>query len=282
MEEKHIFLYLKFIVVLSIIVVTISGCGPRNVYAPVATAWRQPAETKGIYYVRPGDTLYAIAWRYDKDYRELARINHLKEPYSLRVGQMIHIKEVKKSSTRSSYQTAKKAQSTKRKKPTTKKVTKAKAQKTSKKPTTKKVTKAKTQKTSKKPTKTARVSRWNWPAKGKIIAYFDERSGGNKGIDIAGRKGATIVAAASGQVAYSGKGLPGYGNLLIIKHTNDYLSAYAHSRRLLVKEGEQVKAGQKIAEMGNTGAQQVNLHFEIRKAGKPIDPLRYLGKSFVG
>lgn len=116
---------------------------------------------------------------------------------------------------------------------------------------------------------------WIWPVQGKVIASFNEN---NKGIDIAGKSGQPVYAANSGKVVYSGTGLRGYGKLIIIKHDKTFLSAYAHNRHLLVKEGDDVKKGQKIAEMGNTDADQVKLHFEIRRFGKPVDPITYLGK----
>jgi lipoprotein NlpD len=116
---------------------------------------------------------------------------------------------------------------------------------------------------------------WSWPAKGKVIAGFSE-SANLKGIDIAGSMGEPVVASAPGKVVYAGSGLRGYGKLIIIKHNKTYLSAYAHNREILVKEGQQVAKGQKIAEMGNSDADQVKLHFEIRRLGKPMDPARYL------
>jgi lipoprotein NlpD len=119
---------------------------------------------------------------------------------------------------------------------------------------------------------------WRWPTGGNIRNRFDP-SGGKKGLDIEGKMGQPIYAAAGGKVVYSGDGLIGYGNLIIIKHDSTYLSAYGHNRRLLVKEGSEVKQGQKIAEMGDSGKQGVILHFEIRRDGKPVDPLRYLPKK---
>jgi len=116
---------------------------------------------------------------------------------------------------------------------------------------------------------------WSWPVKGKVVGGFSESSN-LKGIDIAGTAGQPVLASAPGKVVYAGSGLRGYGKLIIIKHNKTYLSAYAHNRELLVKEGDQVSKGQKIAEMGNTDADQVKLHFEIRRMGKPMDPARYL------
>ncbi len=113
-----------------------------------------------------------------------------------------------------------------------------------------------------------------WPANGQVIAGFDESK--NKGIDIAGKAGDPVVAAADGQVVYAGSGLRGYGNLLIIKHNNNYLTAYAHNQKLLVKEDQKVRKGDRIAEMGNSDADRVKLHFEVRRQGKPVDPQRFL------
>ena len=115
---------------------------------------------------------------------------------------------------------------------------------------------------------------WAWPASGKPIGAFG--TGGNKGIDIAGKMGDPVVAAGDGKVIYSGSSLRGYGKLLIIKHNTNYLSAYAHNSNILVKEGQSVSRGQKIAEMGNSDADQVKLHFEIRLQNKPVDPMKYL------
>lgn len=117
------------------------------------------------------------------------------------------------------------------------------------------------------------VSTWGWPTTGKVITPFSD---GSKGIDITGKLGQPVLAAASGKVVYAGTGLRGYGKLVIIKHNKTYLSAYAHNSQLLVKEGDTIKKGDKIAEMGNTDAEQIKLHFEIRRFGKPVDPNKYL------
>ena len=113
-----------------------------------------------------------------------------------------------------------------------------------------------------------------WPASGQVLAGFDEAR--NKGLDIGGKAGDPVLAAADGRVVYSGAGLRGYGNLIILKHNNTYLTAYAHNQTLLVKEDQNVRKGQKIAEMGSTDADRVKLHFEIRRQGKPVDPSRFL------
>lgn len=121
-----------------------------------------------------------------------------------------------------------------------------------------------------------KVAEWAWPAKGRIIAKFSNTENGNKGIDIAGNKGQPVTASASGVVVYAGNALRGYGNLVIIKHSEDYLSAYAHNDHLYVKEQQKVVLGQKIAAMGSSGSSNVKLHFEIRYKGKSVDPMRYL------
>jgi len=115
---------------------------------------------------------------------------------------------------------------------------------------------------------------WIWPANGTVLAGFDEQK--NKGVDISGAAGDAVVAAADGRVVYAGAGLRGYGNLIILKHNNTYLTAYAHNQTLLAKEDQTVRKGQKIAEMGNSDADRVKLHFEVRRQGKPVDPVKYL------
>jgi lipoprotein NlpD len=115
---------------------------------------------------------------------------------------------------------------------------------------------------------------FSWPHSGQVITGFDETK--NKGLDFAGKAGDPVLAAADGKVVYAGSGLRGYGNLVILKHNNTYLTAYAHNQTLLVKEEQAVVKGQRIAEMGNSDADRVKLHFEIRKQGKPVDPSKYL------
>jgi len=117
---------------------------------------------------------------------------------------------------------------------------------------------------------------WMWPSSGKVISPYSES--GNKGLDFAGKAGDSVLAAGDGKVVYAGAGLRGYGELVIVKHNATFLSAYAHNRKILVKEGQQVTRGQKLAEMGSSDSDSVKLHFEIRKQGKPIDPLLYLPK----
>ena len=114
---------------------------------------------------------------------------------------------------------------------------------------------------------------WMWPAEGKVVGTFDD---GRKGLDIAGKSGQAVMAAGAGKVMYAGSGIRGYGNLVIVKHTSNLLSAYAHNKAILVKEGQNVNKGQKIAEMGDSDSDSVKLHFEIRQQGKPVDPSKFL------
>ena len=123
------------------------------------------------------------------------------------------------------------------------------------------------------------MEKWIWPAEGKLVGTFSKAESGNKGIDVAGKRGSKVVAAASGKVVYSGNALRGYGRLVIIKHTDTFLSAYAYNETILVKEREWVYAGQKIATMGSSGTDSVKLHFEVRYRGKSLNPLRYLPKK---
>jgi lipoprotein NlpD len=210
-------------------------------------------EKSESYIVQPGDTLYAIAWRYNMDYRILAEQNHLSSPYVVKVGQKISLKPILSQS----LQTLPSPKKTIKNEPISQKNNPAL------------LSTPITTSSSKQPIQ------WVWPAKGKIIAHYSPTVS-QKGIDIAGQEGEPILAAASGKVAYCGNGLRGYGNLIIIKHNEEFLSAYAHNQTLLVHEGEEVKAGQKIATMGKSESKRVMLHFEIREAGKSVNPLLYV------
>lgn len=209
--------------------------------------------------VQKGDTLFSIAQSHGIHHSELARWNALRSPYALHIGQVLRLT------------------------PATDRYTKAKAVDAAKPPA--KIASQTTAKSSvagKKPAvtkepgkKLTAVSAWHWPVKGRVIKSFKVNDTARKGISIAGKSGQPVTAAAGGKVVYSGNGLISYGNLIIIKHDDDYLSAYAHNRELLVTEGDDVRADQLIARMGeNNGRAQ--LHFEIRKNGKPVNPLQYL------
>ena len=213
--------------------------------APVVDLRNQQELARGYHVVAPGETLYFIAWRFGMDYQELAKRNDLAAPYRVQVGEKIYLKHV------------------------------APARKVTSKPVHQK-TKPQVAKKSKTKTEPAhhftQVKHWLRPAQGTIIHGF---SGMNKGVDIAGREGEPVRATAAGEIVYAGDGLRAYGNLLLIKHNDEYISAYAHNEKLLVKEGQFVQANQEIATMGNTGTNRVMLHFELRKRGKAVNPLHY-------
>jgi lipoprotein NlpD len=231
------------------------------------------------YYVKKGDTLFSIAFRAGQDYRDLARLNRIGEPYTIYVGQLLVI------SQRGGYKTAvrgpvladnsaNKNYSIPVKSKTPLNTPKVVArQNQTRYGQNQQVTEPEKTDNS---TSNGNVSQWLWPVKGPVLAKFSHQEHGNKGLDIGGAVGTPIKAAAAGQVVYAGNALRGYGNLVIIKHNDDYLSAYAHNHRLLVKERDSVSAGQLIAEMGNTDADRVQLHFEIRFRGQSVDPLKYL------
>lgn len=226
----------------------LAGCGTRDNLAPV-TELRAQGFSRGqnIHRVRQGETLYAIAFGYDTDFRQLARLNHLSPPYRLRVGQILRVNtEVNKRivlpqyNPRSSYVTQKKPQAI-------------------------------------YPSQMRYYggSGWQWPLRGRIVTSFIPAQG-KKGINIASNQGEKVHAASNGVVAYAGSGLAGYGNLIIIKHNNEYLTAYGNNARNLVSEGQYVKAGQVIAEVGLIDRRYWGVHFEIRKMGVPVNPLSYL------
>ena len=215
----------------------------------------------GYHTVLIGETLYSIAWRHGLDYKRLASWNKIRPPYTIYAGQRLRLTRPRATSkTYAQRRAAKSTKSTSKSKNSTLNKTAKKSQ------TSKKVS---------KPIK----HEWGWPTKGKVISTYSTKVGGNKGIDIEGKVGQDIFAASSGKVVYSGNGLLGYGNLIIVKHSEQFLSAYAHNKKLLVKEGGAVTRGQKIAELGSTGTKTPKLHFEIRRNGKPVDPLKYLPKK---
>ena len=233
------------------------GCYSKPYRAPVVELkWQPQGAHQNIHVVKPGDTLYGVAFHYDEDYRQMARLNHLQYPYSLRVGQVLQIRGKKKSAVKQRYLPVKaRPQIHKLPHPPSKLVYKKKLQ----------------------PRRIAAQTGQSfiWPVKGRIAARFIPQFG-KKGIDIAGLKGEKIRAASNGVVAYAGSGLLGYGNLIIIKHDNQFLTAYGNNSRNLVKEGQKVKAGEIIAEIGIVDRSYWGLHFEIRKAGRPVNPLHYL------
>lgn len=243
-NNKTIFLS----VALTSLMLGLTACFEREGLAPVSELnWRSANTNARKHVVMRGETLYAIAFRYDTDYRDLALINNLQTPYLLRVGQVIQLQPSVPRYTRPQ-----------RHNPITPRYTRPQPYRPA-------------------PVAWRYSGHWLWPAHGRVVANFVPQQG-KKGLDIAGRKGDKIYAAANGHVAYAGSGLAGYGNLIIIKHDNQFLTAYGNNTRNLVKEGQLVKAGQVIAEMGVVDRRFWGVHFEIRQAGKPVNPLNYLRK----
>jgi lipoprotein NlpD len=247
------------------------------------------------HVVQKGDTLYSIAFNYGFDYHELAELNGIKDPSMISIGQVIRLFPGRSLSTARANEAveSKPAESLVKEQPKLVKYPYSEAAlaqiekvQGSIKDNVISVTKIETRPKPDEDTKIVADEGeetpidWGMPAQGKLIGQFSE-SANRKGIDIAGKLGQPIVASAVGKVVYSGSGLRGYGKLIIIKHSNTYLSAYAHNDKVLVKEGQSVSRGQKIAEMGKTDSDQVKLHFEVRRLGKPVDPAKYLpiGKS---
>ena len=206
-----------------------------------------PAGKQGVYVVEKSDTLYSVSFRYGLDYKSLARINHIRPPYTIYVGQTLKLRGSKKIAAKDSGPSS--------------------AGKTKSTWPYKRVVKA---------PPAVQVSGWQWPLSGEVIAGFSLSPPLNKGIDIAGRKGEKVAAAADGVVVYAGGNLRGYGKLVIIKHNDSFLSAYGNNSAMLVKEGDRIKAGGSIARVGNNASGTEMLHFEIRRGGKPVNPCHYL------
>jgi len=264
-----------FFLLLLLLLFFLSGCS--TTYAPVehrnSTSYNANKSIKkkhtgkipNYHRVKKGETLYSIAWKYSQDYKSIAYRNKIKSPYRIFIGDKLRIASF---STKSS-----KKSSTKKKK-----AKRSYSKNTSKKTYSK--TKSSTRKTVKRNKKTVQSAgskrlSWRWPVKGKVIQRYSPGSG-KKGIDISAAKGSLIKSAEAGKVVYSGQGLVGYGRLIIIKHNDAFLSAYAHNQSLLVNEGQVVKKGQNIARLGRSGTDRYKLHFEIRKNGKPVNPVSYL------
>ncbi len=278
----------------------------RTVPPPVKPA--TPSETaqiardeRGLYTVKKGDTLIRIALEYGQNYRDLVTWNNLANPNDIKVDQVLRV--LPPDSASNGVQTGAIVMPPAEKTPPAPPVVKKTEPKGEKKPYSDSAL-AELQRVdsngngkaegSVKPapapspavvaappaaaSAAASVDEeklsWMWPSEGRVVATFDE--GKNKGVDIAGKAGQQVVAAGAGKVMYAGSGIRGYGNLVIVKHSNSLLSAYAHNRTIVVKEGQSVTKGQMIAEMGDSDADSVKLHFEIRQQGKPVDPSRFL------
>lgn len=252
------------ILLISVSIVTSSIVGCSTYYAPVSRKDMNNAPGSGqVHQVVKGDTLYAIALRYDKDYREIADLNHIKAPYMIYPGQLLQLSREQISAANLEAANSKEAdlESTST---LNSSVTPIKANKTI------------TSQTQLRGKVGPGKIKWYWPVDGKVLRIFSAKGMINKGIDIAVVSSQLVKAAASGTVVYSGSGLLRYGNLVIIKHSDVFLSAYANNRKLWVTEGTVVTAGQKIAEIGSNEIEGEILHFEIRREGQPVDPLIYL------
>lgn len=220
------------------------------------------------YAVKKGDTLYSIAWRFGLDYRRLAALNGIGRDYAIYPGQRLRLKGRLPTRSQSAKRKPKRtAPSAATKKPASKPVV-PRTTKTRPKPKVKPKPKPRS-----RPKSTSAIN-WRWPSTGKVVRRFSSTV--HKGIDLSGNRGDAVTAAAAGEVVYAGSGIVGLGNLVIVKHNERYLSAYGHNDKLLVREGSKVKAGQTIARKGNSGTDNIKLHFEIRQEGRPIDPLRLL------
>lgn len=285
-----------------------------NAPAPVYTAGGQPTTASAVlpkdsYVVKPGDTIYSIARDHNMDFRELIALNTIESPNRISVGTVLKIKPPAPPAEQGAVASTSPITTdvvvampigdlppnaspgmtgntaTYKREPRAGKVpytdeALAQAQNPTATAALPEIKtdgaqpEAKPAEPTPAPTLAGDDVAWIWPANGKTIGTFSEA--GSKGVDIAGKAGDPVIAAGDGKVVYSGTGLRGYGKLVIIKHNNTYLSAYAHNQNILVKEGQSVIKGQKIAEMGNTDTDQVKLHFEVRRQGKPVDPLKYL------
>ena len=271
---------------LAAVLLVLAGCSSRSLNsAPVedrGTTLARPAPIEmakpplpgaenagkpGYYMVKPGDTMIRIGLENGQNWRDIARWNGLENPNLIEVGQVLRV----------IVPTSESAQAVTRPVMPGAVATVPVAPGSAARP----AALAPLIASAPPPTASSAGSSgsdedvgWIWPAQGTLVAGFDEAK--NKGLDISGSSGDPVVASADGRVVYSGAGLRGYGNLIILKHNNTFLTAYAHNKVLLVKEDQTVKRGQKIAEMGNSDSEKVKLHFEIRRQGKPVDPAKYL------
>ncbi|MCL2345781.1 MAG: peptidoglycan DD-metalloendopeptidase family protein [Desulfobulbus sp.] len=294
---------------LSVLTVMLAGCfsqqpAPTVDRGSTAQARVQPAGP-GYYTVKRGDTLYRIAKEYGQDYRNIAAWNNITTTATISEGQILRVLPpaaatadsgeavvatpigvgggVEARSLDASPVAATPDSGGLKREPRVGKepysdeaYARLSAAAGAAQPSTEAKTASAPATPVAAPTATPDDVPWIWPSAGKVIAPFSEA--GNKGIDFAGKMGDPVIAAGEGKVVHVGSALRGYGELIIIKHNATFISAYAHNSKILVKQGQQVARGQKIAEMGNTDADSVKLHFEIRKQGKPVDPAQYLPK----
>jgi lipoprotein NlpD len=259
-------------------IITLFACSSRPIPAPVVDVYQgrsildveKNSYTAEEYKVKKGDTLYSIAWMAGLDYEELARINQIKAPYAIFPDQILNLKKIQLRQ----IVNAKKMTGQTTKKEHTQSVDRLKSTEYG---DNKKVVKP-PKSTAKQNIKVNGKLAWVWPAEGKILKTFNDAVPDRSGISIGAPFNSDVKSAAEGTVVYKGDALRGYGNLIIIKHNKNYLSAYAHTNTILVKERQKVKAGERIATVGNSDSARTMLHFEVRFKGKSVDPLRYLPK----
>lgn len=257
----------KTLIVVALLCLFVGCMGPPVIPVSDLTASRSEHSAR---IVRPGDSLYTIAWQVGLDYRELARWNTLTPPYILSPGQRIRLSPPTAGTGNGQVSSTTKVSVIRSNTPSSQPIA-APAKKES-------LKKQPAPETMQPRKESASIKKWVWPGEGRVVTRFNLAQDEN-GIDIAGIDGSPVRAAADGKIVYAGTGLRGYGLLLILKHNDTFLSAYAHNRAVMVSEGDQVNAGQVIAEMGQSGAESIQLHFEIRRNGQPVDPQRYLPKK---
>ena len=263
-----------------VMVCLLAGC--QSAYQSPVAEIDEPRflDTDRIHRVNAGETLYAIAWIYDLDFLHIARVNNLTSPYTIFPGQILNVDPRASGQPVTVGQNTSPGASTARATPVPQVRSTVQTRSIDS-------TEAAPAQPSQAPTQTNPVQsgpsvtqqgpvNWDWPASGAIIGRFSAAGVDNKGVNFAGNKGDPVLAAADGEVVYAGSGLLRYGDMVIIKHNDRYLSAYAHNDALLVKEGDRVRRGQQIAQLGSTGVDRNMLHFEIREEGKPVDPLQHL------
>lgn len=270
----------RYLTALILLLLTACSGGYR---APVADVVGGPRywDTDRQHRVNAGETLYSVAWVYDIDHRLLAQVNELNPPYSIRPGELLLV-DVRGVSLQSSAAVSAAGTGAVASAATASPAIVSAPLSTSTLPASRTASNTEARQAAPAPgaaTSSAPVpvpavepGPWSWPASGQLVSRFSSAANGNKGLDIAGARGDPVIAAADGEVVYAGSGLLRYGDFIIVKHNERFLSAYAHNDRLLVAEGDRVTRGQKIAEMGSSGINEVKLHFEIREGGKPIDP----------
>lgn len=267
------------IIFISVILLALTNCttstGPAPVYSISKTkVSKYPQKLTGkSYTVKKGDTLYSIAFSAGMTASELAKINNIAPPYVIYSGNLLKLNYKKVDSKISKHAKSPKKLDRENKDKYSK--TQLNKKRSIKEP---KIGVKIIGPVSTKSKSTNKISKWIWPAKGQIISKYSAVKQGNKGIDIVGLKGSNVIASAAGKVVYAGNALRGYGNLIIIKHNEDYLSAYAHNETIFVKEKQRISQGQIIAKMGNSESNRVQLHFEIRFRGKSVNPVNYLPK----